>query len=262
MSDHQQTSSHPDDGQVGGERQSELTELLEKRRMIQGWLDRLEEQRSTTSEAVLERVRGDYQGRLQETLDALSTHREAISAQLDEARDRLNKVARERSEAGDALEEGHLRHRIGELDDESWDRERVELEGTIERTHDEETRTEGEIERLQDLLTQLGGGPQEPEIEIISDAALFDDETREFPDLGETSASLRGGGTGFLSEIDRALEAQDSDGDAEEQDSLVQPEYPGEPTETAPRPGLKCPECGYTNDADAWFCGVCGADIG
>lgn len=54
----------------------------------------------------------------------------------------------------------------------------------------------------------------------------------------------------FLEELDRAIAAT-----AREEE--------GEPAgETRPQPGLKCPECGYSNDPAAWYCGVCGVDLG
>ena len=34
-----------------------------------------------------------------------------------------------------------------------------------------------------------------------------------------------------------------------------------EPSVTGPPAGIKCRECGYTNDPTAAFCGVCGVDL-
>lgn len=55
----------------------------------------------------------------------------------------------------------------------------------------------------------------------------------------------------FLEELDRAIAATAPTAGSEE-----------EPTEdTRPQPGLKCPDCGYSNDPAAWYCGVCGVDL-
>lgn len=56
----------------------------------------------------------------------------------------------------------------------------------------------------------------------------------------------------FLDELDRTIAA-------------TAPRTPAEdetPEEARPQPGLKCPECGYSNDPAAWYCGVCGVDLG
>jgi hypothetical protein len=58
---------------------------------------------------------------------------------------------------------------------------------------------------------------------------------------------------GFLEELDRALN-DESEGDPAF--TLTEAEL-----DTRPKPGVKCPDCGYTNDPQAWYCGVCGADL-
>ena len=57
----------------------------------------------------------------------------------------------------------------------------------------------------------------------------------------------------FLEELDRAIAATAPTGASSEEEADA---------ETRPQPGLKCPECGYSNDPAAWYCGVCGVDLG
>jgi hypothetical protein len=57
----------------------------------------------------------------------------------------------------------------------------------------------------------------------------------------------------FLAELDRALN-DDSKDDAGY--TLTEAEL-----DTRPKAGVKCADCGYTNDPQAWYCGVCGADL-
>jgi hypothetical protein len=61
----------------------------------------------------------------------------------------------------------------------------------------------------------------------------------------------------FLEELDRAIAATAPSGSGSESDSREE-----EPQATRPQPGLKCPDCGYSNDPAAWYCGVCGVDLG
>lgn len=58
----------------------------------------------------------------------------------------------------------------------------------------------------------------------------------------------------FLQELDRAIAATSPTGDSAEESE--------DEGKTRPQPGLKCPECGYSNDPAAWYCGVCGVDLG
>jgi hypothetical protein len=55
----------------------------------------------------------------------------------------------------------------------------------------------------------------------------------------------------FLQELDRAIAATAPTAEEDEEDA-----------DTRPQPGLKCPDCGYSNDPAAWYCGVCGVDLG
>jgi hypothetical protein len=57
----------------------------------------------------------------------------------------------------------------------------------------------------------------------------------------------------FLEELDRAIAATAPTGESAEEDT---------DGKTRPQPGLKCPDCGYSNDPAAWYCGVCGVDLG
>jgi hypothetical protein len=253
---------------------SEVLQLIERRSTVQGWLARLDEQKGRVSERVLEKVRGDYQIRLQETLDALATHRRSIQDELGRASDRLLAAEEDHQAALDELEEGRLRNSIGEIDDSNWGAREAELAEAVERASASEVAVREETRRLEELLGQLEErGPAstptfsvEP-LEVVTKvdrgSASWLDEPDEMPPPGRSEplahAPLAGlESHNFLSDIDRAV--------------IKTPEQPGlishslesdEPVEdTAPKPGLKCAECGYTNDLSAWFCGVCGADVG
>lgn len=58
----------------------------------------------------------------------------------------------------------------------------------------------------------------------------------------------------FLQELDRTIAATAPAAESEEDPEQVEA--------TRPQPGLKCPDCGYSNDPAAWYCGVCGVDLG
>lgn len=60
----------------------------------------------------------------------------------------------------------------------------------------------------------------------------------------------------FLRDLDRAI-----GGDANAAQAGSVPPDEEDPEQFRPTPGTKCPECGYTNDPEAWYCGVCGVDL-
>lgn len=271
-------------------RHDELAELLEKRTSIQKWLAGLEAQRGSASNHVLDRVRADYEGRLAQTLQALASHVDGVRSELKGVQERISGSEDEHAAAVDALEEGRVRNAIGELDDSAWAEQRGSLEDAVQVSESELTAARQEADRLREVLNRLGHSESDaserssaasvtgdrsallqsspvpatiPGAEPATPAAFDDEATVEswdeeiFPENAD----------GFLEAIDRAL----SDGELADTDPGLQPrgiktaetDAAQEPeADTAPKPGLKCGECGYTNDLNAWFCGVCGADVG
>src|SRR5690606_37685866 len=224
---------------------SDVLELIERRDTIQVWLARLDEQKGKVSERVLVRVRDDYQSRLRETLDALAGHRRVIQEELDRATRRLAEAEEEHQAAVDRLEEMRLRHLIGEIDQDTWSKRETELTAAVETASARETEIRAETRRLTELLDQL----DERQPAATADVTLTDPP---FYAAEEAAGD-------FGDDEDLYLD--------DENDALVAPAAaastaPGvDPADdpladTAPKPGLKCAECGYTNDLSAWFCGV------
>jgi hypothetical protein len=228
----------------------DVAELLERRARVQEWLDRLDSQSGTADPRVVERIRADYQQRLAETLDALSARRDALLAQLDGAHARLEEVGHAHREALDALEEARLRSAIGELDEVDWDERRPVLEKGVADAAARESDARDAATRLAEILGLMDDREMAPPAVEPVDAGI---ETVEIP---PAEAEEPRGAEPFLAEIDRALSHDDG---VPASEGEVAGDVPGE---TSPRPGLKCAECGYTNDLSAWFCGVCGADVG
>lgn len=262
----------------------EILDLLQSRDAIQGWLDRLEEQRGTANVKVLERVRADYETRLAETLDALAAHGGAIREELSAAESRLQAAREDRADADDRLEEAHLRHRIGELGEDDWNRQREEFEEAAATASQVESESAADVDRLRHLLDQLetrtpdadaAARLQVPDISPVEERVTPEEisRPREITVSDELELTLEAAvaptttpnSQDFLADIDRALTEQDATLEAAGGGGVPDGEGEGVGDDeeiTAPKPGLKCPECGYTNDISAWFCGVCGADIG
>jgi len=282
--------SHPEHDAVA----NDVTSLLKLRETVQSWLARLDANHDLANERVRARVREDYERRLAETLQALAAHHETIRAQLRDAEDRLRSAEQEREDAADALEEARLRNLIGELSDTDWEGRREILVGDVAAVTEREEGERAEARRLRELLEQLdseGGSTVEsfvePEVQSVERApAMVGDPSPSAGDAGDALGQLEKASAvngaeldddleprlplddprepeiedGFLSEIDRALDGAEAEKSAPQ--PMLEDGLEEEIADTAPKPGLKCSECGYTNDLGAWYCGVCGADVG
>lgn len=263
---------------------SAVADLLARRAQIQTWLERLDELQEDAPGRVSARVRADYEQRLQATLDALSSHGEAIRSEHAQLRQQLDAAGERYETVLDALAEAQLRFRIGELEESEWDLRRPELEAEVQEAASAREALAGEVARLDELLQQMDPAPSGTTTTALvhtpaaeeaeeSEAAPWEDdayaeplpELQDNPDepagtalqaevvgIDEAPPSRPVGDSpddfAFLEELDRAIAASVPTGD----------EQPGDATRPV---GVKCPDCGYTNDAAAWYCGVCGVDL-
>lgn len=264
-----------------------LTELLERRNQVQGWLARLDELTPDTAAHVANRVRADYEERLASVLAELGKHLDGIRADVDRLRNELEDARARQESAVDELEETRLRYRIGELQEEDWAERHAALEAEVATVSAARDETSAELQRLEELVAQIDGSGEQPgeddtlaepfldsaslaasdplPAEVTAEAPAptqpapggrnFPWETATSgidPTVREIDLDAAPPAADFLDEVDRVL-----------QEDPLQPGYTltEEELDTRPKPGVKCPDCGYTNDAQAWYCGVCGADL-
>lgn len=277
----------------------EVRELLDRRASLQKWLVGLEAQRGITSERILQRVREDYEGRLSSTNEALSSHVNGIRAEMDRAAERSADAERIHDAAVDALEEARLRHAIGELPGDGWEDRERELMDAVRSAKIAEDASRTEVDRLHELLGTLTNSDSPAEVDftaILKEDAGAESSPSTFPedfdaaprpsalpestfaDSVDSDATVESGSAAPNTGFTPAPQVAAAEGEGtvypdrapvELQAEAPQPEAPGlfdedevPSAEKAPPPGLKCGECGYTNDLSAWFCGVCGADVG
>ena len=257
-------------------RPADVASLLARQAQLQGWLDNLDVHAGEVPDRVAERVRADYESRLRQVVVELSAYRDAIAGDAERVRDAALEARETREQGMDLLEESRLRHRIGELSDAEWAGRAAELERQVDDAAIAEEKASTELSRLERLLAAFDSSEgdsatppaadSEPWLEPLSAPGPTADETRflepdeaiepapipEQPEPAE-SAPLEEDDLEFLTGLDRAMAVPAPPG------SELAPE--AEP-DTRPRPGIRCPECGYTNDTSAWYCGVCGVDLG
>jgi hypothetical protein len=106
----------------------------------------------------------------------------------------------------------------------------------------------GDLEDGSDADLGIYRGPLDP-LAFLSELPGTDETTVEQPSSQPEEFE-------FLKQLDRAISEPD---DAADSGPAVNTEEDTE--QFRPTPGTKCPECGYTNDPEAWYCGVCGVDL-
>jgi hypothetical protein len=160
---------------------STVHELIEQRERLRGWIAKLDEVRTDAPSRVTERVRGDYEARLQGVTEELGTHREELERDLSARREDLTAAEERRVAVAEALDEVRLRHMIGELDDRAWDESRPDLEREVEEAEQAFAATREEVDDLTRLLAEIRGAEEteaapEPEPAVPAGAPVAEAE--------------------------------------------------------------------------------------
>jgi hypothetical protein len=130
-----------------------IEELLEQRTQYEEWLAKLDASGDKAPPAVRQRVRGDYEARLQTVMEQLRNRGSAISEELERHHATQAELDRERRAAEEALAEAEVRHAVGEYTEDEWRRLSEESRKEIEQLRNKLRAVGGEINRL----TQVQG---------------------------------------------------------------------------------------------------------
>src|SRR5918911_1664182 len=99
-----------------------IEELLEQRSQFEAWLAKLDNSGDKAPPAVRQRVRGDYEARLQSVMEQLRGRVAAISEELERHHASQAELDRQRRAAEEALAEAEVRHSVGEYTEDEWKR--------------------------------------------------------------------------------------------------------------------------------------------
>jgi hypothetical protein len=132
-----------------------VRQLLEQRSTYREWLSRLDEVGEKYRREVAERVRADYQTRLDEVAVELEEHRHELVSTLDLRRTRLDELSAATERRSVELEEAELRFQVGELDDATWEERRSELAEGLEEIESELAVARAAVEALETVLREL-----------------------------------------------------------------------------------------------------------
>lgn len=137
-----------------------VRELLEQRSTYREWLSRLDEVGDEYRSEVAERVRADYQGRLDGVGEELAGHRHELVASLERRRGRLDELSEAFERHSAELEEAELRFQVGEFDDTAWEETRANLAESLEEIEGELGEARSAVDELERVLGELGSGSE------------------------------------------------------------------------------------------------------
>src|SRR5919107_4674542 len=144
------------------ETEATIEELLEQRSQYEEWLARLDASVDKAPPAVRQRVRGDYEGRLQSVMEQLRGRGAAISEELERHHASQAELDRQRRAAEEALAEAEVRHTVGEYTEDEWRRVSDDSRREIEQLRSRLRSVGSEITRLTQIQASISSPRNAP----------------------------------------------------------------------------------------------------
>lgn len=274
---------------------TELTieELLEQRTQYEEWLAKLDSSGDKAPPAVRQRVRGDYEARLQSVMEQLRGRGAAIAEELERHHASQAELDRERRAAEEALAEAEVRHSVGEYTADEWRQVSEQSRKGIEQLRAKLRTIGAEITRLtevQALITapRSGAASSTPtpaarasRPEVVEQAPLVTHVAEEPEEAVSTPRPVpkppRTQPEPAAAPVDELAFLKSVSPD-EPRTAARRPSNPGmaSPVATSAPPAvvptvgkaaagvaktLKCGECGTLNRPTEWYCERCGAEL-
>lgn len=278
--------------------EASIEALLEQRSQYEEWLLRLDTSGDKASPAVRQRVRGDYQARLDAVMEQLRGRGAVIAEELERQHASQAEVDRERRAAEEALAEAEVRHSVGEFDEGEWKRLNDQSRREIEQFRSRLRSIGAEITRLTEVQALIAAprsgaaaapappaaappAPRAPKPQVVEQAPLVTHVGEEFdetepaeppppksPRAQPEPSGARGDELEFLKSVSdeepsRAAGRRPSS-PSSGPTATATPKAP-EPTTSKAASGvaktLKCGECGTLNRPTEWYCERCGAEL-
>jgi hypothetical protein len=271
---------------------SDIQKLLEEKRQIEQWLQRLDMTADQTPGQVREKVQSDYRKRHDSIIEELHSFKGELSLALEQQREVRDDLAKREAEASERLAEAELRHTVGEFDEERWSELRTEILESLVKIREELKEADEEISSFEEVMVSVDGTEAQealpPEVaEELTAAAEEPDAEPAQTDAFDELEFLRSVTDDEASKPRPRLSGQQpristSDLASPLEDTPLPgggPTPPGErrsqvgaegvePVETKQdRPAhgsaktVKCGECGAPNLPTEWYCERCGAEL-
>ncbi|MGH7508598.1 MAG: zinc finger Ran-binding domain-containing protein [Gemmatimonadales bacterium] len=267
--------------------------LLEQRAQYEEWLLRLDTSGDKASPAVRQRVRGDYQSRLDAVMEQLRGRSATVAEELERQHASQAELDRERRAAEEALAEAEVRHSVGEYDEGEWRRLSEQSRREIEQLRGRLRGVGAEITRLTEVQSLIAApragaapAPTAPprvsrqdaaeEAPLVTHLAEPIDESEAVPHPpppAPTRAQPDPDELAFL----KSVSDEEPTRPAARRPASPAPAPAATGTQRASEPAappaasgkaasgvaktLKCGECGTLNRPTEWYCERCGAEL-
>jgi hypothetical protein len=274
------------------ETEATIEELLQQRTQYEEWLAKLDASGDKAPPAVRQRVRGDYEARLQKIMEQLRGRGAAIGEELERHHASQAELDRERRAAEEALAEAEVRHSVGEYTQEEWRQVSEDSRREIEELRSKLRGIGAEITRLTEVQAVINkpsagapapaAAPRAPAFrpEVIEQAPMVThvaDPMAEPPEVQSPRLMQKPPQPEPAAPVDELAFLKSVSDD--EPRLARRPSNPGmaaptltsaPPQTSAPAVGkaaatvaktLKCGECGTLNRPTEWYCERCGAEL-
>jgi hypothetical protein len=254
----------------------EIQQLLDERRKILQWLDRLNMAGADTPSDVRERVRSDYESRLASVADELKGFTEELQETLATHQAQQAELADAQSAAEARMAEAKLRHAVGEFPESKWNDIHSDILSELVSVREELKTAEEEIGRLEEVLNMVQAPsvpsppPLPPRVEpapapppASSRSSGSHERFDELAFLKSVSEDERQGPAASRAHGPEkvAHEPMRSVRVSQEQPAIPELHDDGRDSSAGPKKTLKCGECGVMNFPTEWYCERCGAEL-
>jgi Chromosome segregation ATPases len=139
-----------------------LNGLLAERERYEQWLAALENRRASTSDAVYQKVRGDYETRLREVSERIASRADELRSSIDSLGEKLRELAQQETFQREAAQEAELRAAVGEYSEDEWTRIKQESEKELGRIAKDRTTSETRLAELNRIVAISAGQAPAP----------------------------------------------------------------------------------------------------
>ena len=279
------------------ETDNSIEALLEQRARFEQWLAKLDSTADKAPQAVRQKVRADYEVRLQGVIERLRGHSATIAEELHRYQAAQSELDTQRRQAEEELAEAEVRHAVGEFGEDEWRRISGESDGRLNGLREQLKTVGKEIARLVEVQGLIAAPVRPAQPAPTAAAPVIEEEIERSPPPPPAEPMVEAAPpskpAGKPQTAPRAREQEHAGAPVDELAFLKsvadedvkppatrRPSNPGPSTaaqasravETAPAPGakgaapgvaktLKCGECGTLNRPTEWYCERCGAEL-
>lgn len=271
-----------------------VAQLMGERQKYEKWLRDLEAKKDSTPPHVYDRVRGDYNARLDEVMSSLREHTNAMQEHARTLMVRLKELEVSEEELRDELSENELRAQVGELTPGEWEISKKKADRLLAKFKEDQELVADDLNRIREILS---GAPVQVEARHSTDFDELEFLKSVVGPSTPAASSTPADAPKRVANAEARTEQPKAVADAPTPPAPPAPKAepvaekpvekaaapPAEAPAAAPRPKpqvhetpatalrnsgitevpktLKCSECGAMNYPSEWYCERCGAEL-